>query len=1671
MFHLTVQSCAVAGTSTAPARDAIAAGAASLEQLQDAIAAALGLSGLVFTFFDPGFGEWCAPSTLHDLPASSADEPVRIRVQARAAVAPADAAQSGRRIMLMISRNDSIRGLETNKKLVVVAEDLDELIAQISTKLRLPPGIVVGRSSRGSVGADDAHESTVPAECKPFSGLGEIPDKARVHVWRPAATASLAEQPTTFLIACMRRLEQLGCRDTEGIFRVSGSTAAVHELEQQITETWDARGVLASCTEVHDVAVLLCRWLRNQEALIPAPHIDLVATLVERDADGEALEAFVCALPQPGQKILRVVVSFLQEINSETSKMGPDNLGAVFAPTLVKREDPSLMQQHVRSDSTFVTMLVRRLGQHPAPGAQRTDSPALAEGTPVSSRARDDVVGVVPGTYTPVDEDAASDEMTRAQAAEHKRMQAAADSGIREVAQMEEATVGPEVAAALAQHTAVVADTNQMLDALRSNFGSDLDKLKGSIASSEHATEATTRMKAAAARLGDERQELLARLREQSGGAITPQAFLGMLRDDREFGDQLKTLVLSAISDTICGLTLPTILGERDWGTFEVSGLSVQALGKTPQLNVNIQTGVRVEVVDISIDFQPFQFEIDRHATPKVRASGTGTASCVCSAFVAFSVTTDANKKLEVSELTADVQIQELPMQVLDSTKKVAVAAALKVFAKKGKEAVQAEIRQRIQEKMPVIQTKITALTTKFSGQEIDPVDTATCTSVADAAAQGLVQTTAEMPTKFTKYLKPESETNSESETRLEPEPELQVMLQPERSEPQQTPADIGVIQQTMYEQQHRIADTWTTVRQDAAVTIHEVEFPDLFESFIKDTTLVRCDKDCLCLAGTILLSHTRSRAVCAAHYDELQKADQAKVVFNIPARAGAAQLLVFVGHTRAPPVQVTVNSSVRLGQYNKAYSDAWMAVDVPRNALRVGNNEVQFSGGGGLYIESSTWPPPPGNDGVSHSQRSFDAGATYHVGSLGQTGQVQGEYRVRLRLHGVHPPSGRMISPVVDCTYPAENVSLLDGVCNRATIVSISCRAPSGTRISIATRSGTTPQYRPKCWTDFASSSSTVEYVEQRRTLLFEISTRAVDRYVQVQLTLESTAVDRLVSPEVYSVTIKSAVNGNHSNSRTCVTVSNSSQPTSLVRSLYPFKSLESIQASRLDRLRKLTGIERLVSGSLPELQKIERLRRWTQSQWTALDFDNIEVIDSLDPLDIWTAIRAGAATGDGRHYAALFVGVASSLGFPSRMVVMGKHWAAEVYSADHNKWVCHDFAARLGSSCVYFCRGQDEDSPMSALEVHQAIVYRMTAGIYAEVVDTHNRRQEPLEHDDFSIVTEIQATPSFGLLMCDLQLAPDAENCFDDALWFSGPDETRTPFPAHTSRMADIDYSVNEIRIVAQQAHATANERIRVAAELQAKPLVKVEIQLEHTCCDLAHFILHVSNQFDSEEETDGEAVQVAEQQLPLVLWLPRGTTTINARAIDEFGKECATASLDLACSLRPEAAATMIRAAWRGYVVRQSSETRLVRQALARLRKARKTPQAQKTATKKRSLLTATVRVQESSTTHVAYTVCVFDHGKLLATCHRRYSEFHSLRSQILEILHGHFMAESAALIPFPPKATVRGKTSEKLTQQRAQTLQYVASVRLHSLGSIAWAECVACIFLACLWWYLA
>ena len=169
---------------------------------------------------------------------------------------------------------------------------------------------------------------------------------------------------------------QLDGLQTEGIFRVSGSSDEADRLLTALRAAATAdevAGVLATCDDCHDCALVLCRWLRGQNELIPASFYAscgnvwgaalFAAAQDGRAEDGrKAAEEFVSELPQPGQALLRAVVAHLQRVsrNADKTKMSATNLGRVFAPLFLKRTDasPEELLRHAGSDATFVAALV-----------------------------------------------------------------------------------------------------------------------------------------------------------------------------------------------------------------------------------------------------------------------------------------------------------------------------------------------------------------------------------------------------------------------------------------------------------------------------------------------------------------------------------------------------------------------------------------------------------------------------------------------------------------------------------------------------------------------------------------------------------------------------------------------------------------------------------------------------------------------------------------------------------------------------------------------------------------------------------------------------------------------------------------------------------------------------------------------------------------------------------------------------------------------------------------------------------------------------------------------------------------------------------------------------------------------------------------------------------------
>jgi hypothetical protein len=114
-----------------------------------------------------------------------------------------------------------------------------------------------------------------------------------------------------FFPAVCDRIEQLGGLSTEGLFRIPGSNDVVAELLERASaaggDVAAIGDVLKDCTDVHDAASLLSKWLREENALIPSSEFQRC---------GEV------ARPPPPRVVLRQ--GWLEKKGGKTIR-GPDN--------------------------------------------------------------------------------------------------------------------------------------------------------------------------------------------------------------------------------------------------------------------------------------------------------------------------------------------------------------------------------------------------------------------------------------------------------------------------------------------------------------------------------------------------------------------------------------------------------------------------------------------------------------------------------------------------------------------------------------------------------------------------------------------------------------------------------------------------------------------------------------------------------------------------------------------------------------------------------------------------------------------------------------------------------------------------------------------------------------------------------------------------------------------------------------------------------------------------------------------------------------------------------------------------------------------------------------------------------------------------------------------------
>ena len=115
------------------------------------------------------------------------------------------------------------------------------------------------------------------------------------------------------------------------------------------TCAWGTRQVLAG---------LISRWLRSRGlARIPAEHHAVCTAYTSKGRPTDSSEAvqevkklmeLVEARSAQTAVVLKAVVELLQRVDPEATQMTPQNLGVVFGPVLIHREDPQAFAKHAK---------------------------------------------------------------------------------------------------------------------------------------------------------------------------------------------------------------------------------------------------------------------------------------------------------------------------------------------------------------------------------------------------------------------------------------------------------------------------------------------------------------------------------------------------------------------------------------------------------------------------------------------------------------------------------------------------------------------------------------------------------------------------------------------------------------------------------------------------------------------------------------------------------------------------------------------------------------------------------------------------------------------------------------------------------------------------------------------------------------------------------------------------------------------------------------------------------------------------------------------------------------------------------------------------------------------------------------------------------------------------
>lgn len=469
-----------------------------------------------------------------------------------------------------------------------------------------------------------------------------------------------------------------------------------------------------------------------------------------------------------------------------------------------------------------------------------------------------------------------------------------------------------------------------------------------------------------------------------------------------------------------------------------------------------------------------------------------------------------------------------------------------------------------------------------------------------------------------------------------------------------------------------------------------------------------------------------------------------------------------------------------------------WSEADVPAEWLKEGENVITFTRGFRLGYDTDRGE-------AKFSDVSSDGGKTWQA--------TKGELLVHVRTKG-HPAQGRLTSPVLDMSNPADQQVIAPLVKQSDFIVYVPNETPEGAAVDVEVRTGDTPVLTGE-WKHVKEGALALKADDAS---LKDDAIISTPRFVQMRLTLRSERYD--TTPVVRGVNLNGTLTTSPGDAvgkvRVISAVNN--DPLLMPSQAFGFQP----KSANLTQLREQFKLDEVVAAGKTEMEKFILLRNWVRRQWP--HNDDGSGVRTWNAIEILTA--PAGQKGMCVHYGVTFTQCAVALGYHSRQLILNGHYVSEIWSNEHQKWVLMDVETtnregwnRYGTAMYIDDR---TGVPMNGKDLYTAVhsgdVSYVTQEMYMTAPPPDGKTAtEPIgDHVKYQRKYDLAGLKSFSHIGY-----PDRNNYLDQLdpwekahgfdhyhsntyLWWSGPAKNHTAeYSGFTTRPGDLDWTVNRAHI----------------------------------------------------------------------------------------------------------------------------------------------------------------------------------------------------------------------------------------------------------------------------------